>query len=123
MHLLKKEFPFHWDETAQCSFKAVKCALMSYPLLRPPNYNKYFFLYLVTAESTISMVLVHEDDFLEEHVIYYLSRGLFGPELNYSHVEKLVLAAVHDVQRFHHYILFRKTTIIAIVNRFQYVLT
>jgi hypothetical protein len=69
------------------------------------------------------MVLVQEDDFLEEHIIYYLSRGLVGPELNYSHVEKLALAAVHVVQRFHHYILFRKTTVIVIVNPFQYVLT
>jgi hypothetical protein len=78
---------------------------------------------LAAAESTIGMVLVQEDDFLEEYVIYYLSRGLVGPELNYSHVEKLVLAAVHAVQRFCHYILFRRTTVIVIVNLFQYVLT
>jgi hypothetical protein len=69
------------------------------------------------------MVLVQEDDLLEEHVIYYLSRGLFGPELNYSHVEKLALAAIHVVQRLHHYILFRSTTIIVVVNPFQYLLT
>ena len=97
--------------------------LTSTPLLRPPNYNKDFLLYLVAEESTIGMVLVQEDDFLSEYVIYYLSRGLVGPELNYSHVEKLVLAAVHDVQQFCHYILFCKTTVIAIVNPFQYMLT
>jgi hypothetical protein len=44
-------------------------------------------------------------------------------ELNYFHVEKLALAAIHVVQWFRHYILFRKTTIISIVNPFQYVLT
>jgi hypothetical protein len=38
------------------------------------------------------MVLVQEDDELHEHVIYYLSQNLVGPELNYSHVEKLALA-------------------------------
>jgi hypothetical protein len=123
MRLLKKDVPFHWDEAAQCSFEALKCALTTAPLLRPPNYNKDFLLYLAVAESTIGMVLVQEDDFLSEYVIYYLSRGLVGPELNYSHIEKLVLAAVHAVQRFRHYILFRKTTVIAIVNLFQYVLT
>jgi hypothetical protein len=78
MCLLKKGVPFYWDEAAQCSFEALKCALTSAPLLWPPNYNKYFLLYLVTAESTIGMVLVQEDDLLEEHVIYYLSRGLVG---------------------------------------------
>jgi hypothetical protein len=45
-----------------------------------------------------------------------------GLELNYTHLEKLVLAAVHAVQRFHHYVLFRKTTVVAVVNPFQYML-
>jgi hypothetical protein len=123
MRLLKKDVPFHWDEAAQCSFEALKCALTSTTLLWPPNYNKYFVLYLATAESTIGMVLVQENDFLLEYVIYYLSQGLVRPELNYTHVEKLVLAVVHAVQRFHHYILFCKTTVIVVVNPFQYVLT
>jgi hypothetical protein len=123
MRLFKKGFPFFWDEATQCSFEALKCTLMSTPLLHPTNYNKYFLLYLVAAESTIGMVLVQEDDFLEENMIYYLSQGLVGPKLNYSHVEKLVLAGVHHVQWFCHYILLCKTIVIVIVNLFQYVLT
>jgi hypothetical protein len=122
MCLLKKDVPFHWDDAAQCSFEVLKHALTSTPLLRPPNYNKYFLLYLVIAESTIDVVLVQEDDFLSEYVIYYLIRGLVGMELNYSHIEKLALEAVHVFQWFHHYIFFRKTTVIAILNPFQYVL-
>jgi hypothetical protein len=123
MHLLKKNVPFHWDEATQCSFDALKRTLTTFPLLRPPNYNKYFLLYLVAAESTVDMVLVQEDDFPSKYVIYYLSRGLVGLELNYSHIEKLELAAVHAVQRFRYYILFHKTTVIVFVNPFQYVLT
>jgi hypothetical protein len=96
---------------------------MTAPLLRPPNYNKDFLLYLATIESTISMVLVQEDDLFSEYVIYHLSRGLIGSELNYSHIEKLTLVAVHTVQRFHHYVLFHKTTVIAVMNPFQYMLT
>jgi hypothetical protein len=123
MHILKKGVPFFWDESAQGTFEALKCALTSAPLLQPPDYNRDFLLYLVTTESNISMVLVQEDDMLEDHVIYYLSRGLVGPELNYSHVEKLTLATVHVVQRFCHYILLHKTTVITVVNPFQYLLT
>jgi hypothetical protein len=69
------------------------------------------------------MVLVQEYDILEEHMIYYLSRVLVGPELNYSHVEKHALVAVHAIQQFLHYIVLHKTTVIVIVNPFQYVLT
>jgi hypothetical protein len=123
MCLLKKDVPFYWDNAAQRSFAVLKHALTTTPMLRPPNYNKDLLLYLVVAKSAIGMVLVQEDDFFSEYVIYYLSPGLIGPELNYSHIKKLVLAAVHDVQRFHHYVLFRKTTIIVVVNPFQYMLT
>jgi hypothetical protein len=100
----------------------LKHALTTAPLLRPPNYNKDFLLYLATTESTIGMVLVQEDDFFSEYVIYYLSQGLVRPELNYSHIKKLVLATIHAVQRFCHYVLFHKTTVIVIVNPFQHML-
>ena len=62
MRLLKKDVPFLWDEAAQRSFDTLKHALITAPLLRPPNYNKDFLLYLAAAESTIGMVLVQEDD-------------------------------------------------------------
>jgi len=123
IYLLNKDVPFHWDEASQCSFEALKCTLMFAPLLRPPNYNKDFLLYFSATEWTIDMVLVQENNLLEEHVIYYLNRGMVGQELNYSHVGKLALAAIQVVQRFRHYILFCKTTIIAIVNLFEYLLT
>jgi hypothetical protein len=118
MCLLNKYVPFFCDEAAQHSFDALKHALTTAPLLRPPNYNKDFLLYMAAAESTIGMVLVQEDDSFFDYLIYYLSRGLVGPELNYTHLEKLVLAAVHAVQRFRHYVLFRKTTVVAVLNPF-----
>jgi hypothetical protein len=96
----------------------LKKALTSAPLLSPPDYGRDFLLYLAAAESTIGMVLVQEDDALSEHVIYYLSRGLVGPELRYSPIEKLALAAVHVVQRLRHYILLRKTFVLVAVNPF-----
>jgi hypothetical protein len=123
MRLLKKDVPFLWDEAAQRSFDALKYALTTAPLLWPPNYNKDFLLYLAAAESTIGMVLVQEDDSFSEYMIYNLSRGLVGPELNYTHLEKLALVVVHVVQWFRHYVLFRKTTFLVVVNPFQYILT
>ena len=97
MHLLKQDTPFVWDETAQLTFEALKKALLSVPLLRLPDYSRDFILYLAASKSTIGVVLVQEEDKLTEHVIYYLSRALAGPELRYSHVEKLALAAVYAV--------------------------
>ena len=69
------------------------------------------------------MVLVQEDEELQEHVIYYLSRNLIDEEIRYSHMEKISLATVHAVQRLRHYILLRQTLVVAHVNPFQFVLT
>jgi hypothetical protein len=72
MHLLKEKVPFYLDEDTHFSFEALKRTLTYAPILRPPNYNKYFLLYLAAAEMTIGMVLVQEGDFILEYVIYYL---------------------------------------------------
>ena len=97
MRLLKKAVPLFWDDFAQRSFDALKKELTSAPLLSPPDYSRDFLLYLAAAESTIGMVLVQGDDALAEHVIYYLSQDLVGPELRYTPIEKLDLAAIHAV--------------------------
>jgi len=44
------------------------------------------------------MGLVQEDNALREHAIYYLSHGLVGPELWYSHIEKFALGTIHAIQ-------------------------
>jgi hypothetical protein len=123
MWLLQKNTPFIWDDAAQQSFNALKHALTHAPLLHPPKYTKDYILYLATSSSTIVNVLVQEDSNGEEHVIYYLSKSLSGPELQYSHVEKLALAVIIAVQRFCHYILLRTTTVIVDSNPMYHVLT
>ena len=123
MRLLKKDTPFLWDDQAQRSFDALKTALVSAPVLSPPDYGRDFIMYLAASAHSIGIILVQEDDSHCEKVIYYLSKGLIGPELRYAHVEKLALAAVHAVQRLRHYILPRKTLVLADINPMQYILT
>eukprot|EP00253_Pinus_taeda_P009010 PITA_09010 len=120
--LLKKEVPFIWDQVAQASFDALKESLIKASLMYAPNYQKYFNLYLAAADTTIAMVLVKEDNGIE-HPIYYLGQKLNDTETKYSYVEKLALLAVQAIQRFRHYILFRKTTILSNCNPMTYILS
>lgn len=78
MRILKKNTPFIWDEQEQHSFDVLKKNLTNTPLLSPPNYNKDFLLYLTASNTTIGMVLVQTNDQFNEHIIYYLSKGLIG---------------------------------------------
>ena len=92
-------------------------------MLHPPNYAKDYSLYVATSLSTIGMVLVQTDEHDQEHVIYYASKSLLESETRYSHVEKLALETVIVVQKFHHYIFLRTTTVYADSNPMYYVLT
>jgi hypothetical protein len=87
------------------------------------NYAQDYILYLVASTSTITMVSVQEDPNSEEHVIYYLRKSIFCLKLRYSHVENLALAVVIVVQRFHHYIMLRTTTVITDSNPMYHILT
>eukprot|EP00253_Pinus_taeda_P016803 PITA_16803 len=107
--LLKRDTPFRWDAIAEESFAHLKTLLVSAPLLQPPNYHRDYTLYLAASDTTIGIVLVHDDDHGIEHVIYYLSRNLVDTETRYAYIEKLALAAVCAVQRFRHYILLPKS--------------
>ena len=98
-------------------------ALASALVISPPDYSHDFLLYVVASLETIGMVLVQEDEELKEHVIYYLSLNLIDAKIHYCHVEKLALATVHAVQQLRHYILLRRTLVVAHVNPFQFLLT
>ena len=93
------------------------------PVISPLDYSRDFLLYVAVSLEMIGMVLVQEDEELQEHVIYYLSRNLIDTEIHYSHVEKLALATVHAVQRLRHYILLHRTLVVAYFNPFQFILT
>ena len=69
------------------------------------------------------MFLVQTYDVHFEHVIYYLSHGLVSAKLKYLYVEKLVLVAAFAVQKFHHYIILRTTTVISDANQIKYTLS
>ena len=102
MCLLKKDTTFFWDEQAQECYDALKRALASALVLRPPDYSRALFIYVAMSMETIGMVLVQEDEELHDHVIYYLIWNLIDAEIHYSNVEKLALATVHAVQRLKH---------------------
>ena len=80
-------------------------------------------VYIASSTTIVGMVLVQEDLNEKEHVIYYLSKSLLDSKTQYSHVEKLPLDMVIDVQHFHHYILLCTTTVLMDQDPMYYILT
>lgn len=104
----------------QASSDALKGTFIRESLMYSPNYQNDYYLYLVTTNTTTGMVLVQEERGIE-HPIYYLSYNMNDKKIMYFYVEKLALAIVQFVQRFRHYILLQKTTVISDCNPMIYI--
>ena len=92
-------------------------------MIHPPDYSKYFVLYIVASATTIAMVLVQENPNGQEHIIYYASKNLMDSETRYSHVKNLAMAMVITIQNFCHYILLRTTIFLVDQKPMYYILT
>ncbi|GKG00098.1 reverse transcriptase domain-containing protein, partial [Tanacetum coccineum] len=55
-------------------------------------------IYLAASKESVSVVLITERE-ARQMAIYFVSRALRGLEVNYTSMEKLVLALVHASKR------------------------
>ena len=80
-------------------------------------------MYISSSATTIAMVLAQDNLHGQDHVIYYVGKNLIDSKTRYSHVEKLALAMVIVVQKFHYYILLLTTIVLVDQNPMHYTLT
>ncbi|GJZ82047.1 reverse transcriptase domain-containing protein [Tanacetum coccineum] len=97
-----KKSDFHWTPEAEQAFKQLKQHLSELPMLVAPKPKEEFIVYLSASHGAISAVLMTERDTVQTPV-YFVSRALQGPELNYTPIEKLVLALVFAAKRLRRY--------------------
>ncbi|GJZ08569.1 reverse transcriptase domain-containing protein [Tanacetum coccineum] len=93
-----KKSDFHWTTEAKEAFKQMKQLIVELPMLTAPMEMEELIVYLAAAKKTLSAVLIMERE-AKQIPIYFVSRALRGPELNYTSMEKLVLALVHTSKR------------------------
>ncbi|GJU57051.1 reverse transcriptase domain-containing protein [Tanacetum coccineum] len=93
-----KKSDFHWTTEAEEAFKQMKQLIAELPMLMAPMKKEELIVYLAAAKETVSAILMTERE-AKQMPIYFVSRELRGPELNYTSMEKLVLALVHASKR------------------------
>ncbi|GJV49535.1 reverse transcriptase domain-containing protein [Tanacetum coccineum] len=69
----------------------MKKSIAELPMMAAPQEKEELIIYLAATKEAISAVLMTERDG-KQIPIYFVSRALRGPEINYSPMEKLVLA-------------------------------
>jgi hypothetical protein len=108
--LLAKETPFEFDEECLKAFRALKEILTSTPVIRAPNWGEPFEIMCDASDYAVGAVLGQRFDKLP-HVIYYTSKTLNDAQLNYSTIEKELLAVIFALDKFRSYLLGSKIII------------
>ncbi|GJT36466.1 reverse transcriptase domain-containing protein [Tanacetum coccineum] len=86
------------DLKAEEAFKQIKQLIAELPMLTAPMEKEELIVYLAATKETVSAVLMTERE-AKQMPIYFVNRALRGPELNYTSMEKLVMALVHASKR------------------------
>lgn len=103
-NLIKKETPFNWTDLCHSAFEQLKKCLLTYPILRQPNFSREFLIYTDASGYALGAILSQKDAENNEYVCLYGSRLLKGAEIHYSITEKECLAVVWSIKQFRIYI-------------------
>ncbi|GJY42500.1 reverse transcriptase domain-containing protein [Tanacetum coccineum] len=111
---LKDKSDFCWTAEAEEAFKQIKQLIAELPMLVAPIEKEELIVFLAAAKEMVSAVLMTEKE-AKQMPIYFVSRALTGPKINYTSMEKLVLALVHASKHLKRY--FQAHPIIVIMDQ------
>ncbi|GKC55649.1 reverse transcriptase domain-containing protein [Tanacetum coccineum] len=109
-----KKGDFQWSQEAEVAFKQMKKLIAELPMLTVPKEKEELIMYLAAFKEAISAVLMTERGG-KQLPDYFVSHALRGPEINYTPMEKLVLALLSASRRLKRY--FQAHTIVVITDQ------
>lgn len=109
--LLKTGVPYVWDEAQEEAFQMLKGKLIQLPILQYPDFTKEFLLTTDASKYALGACL-SQGPIGKDLPIAYISRTLNKAELNYSTIERELLAIVWAVKYFRPYLFGKKFKIL-----------
>ncbi|GJZ79577.1 reverse transcriptase domain-containing protein [Tanacetum coccineum] len=109
-----KKSDFQWTQEAEAAFKQMKKLIAELPMLTAPKEKEELIVYLAAAKEAISAVLMTDREG-KQVPVYFVIRALRGSEINYTPMEKLVLALLSASKRLKRY--FQAHTIVVITDQ------
>ena len=95
-NLLQKDIPFVFDDDCVEAFEILKKALITAPIVQPPDWNLPFEIMCDASDYAVGAVLGQIVD-KKLNVIQYASKTLDTAQRNYATTEKEFLAVVFAV--------------------------
>ena len=109
-HLLNHDVPFVFDAECNEAFMKLKEALISAPIVQPPNWELNFEIMCDASDFAVGAVLGQRKE-KQLSVIYYASKTLDEAQTNYTTTEKELLAVVYAFDKFRPYLVGAKAIV------------
>src|SRR3954468_14431492 len=116
--LLKKDKKFLWTSKCEESFQELKRRLTSAPVLAPPDTKRDFEIYCDASRQGLGCILLQD-----RHVVAYASRQLRPNEENYPTHDLELVAVVHALKTWRHYLLGNRCEIYTDHQSLKYIFT
>jgi hypothetical protein len=118
MKLLEKNKAFEWIAECQASFEELKKRLTSAPVLVLPDVTKKFDIYCDSSHQELGSVLMQEGQ-----VVCYASCQLRKHEENYPTHDLELVAVVHALKIWRHYLIGHRCEIYSDHKSLKYIFT
>jgi hypothetical protein len=116
--LLKKDNKFVWTLKCEESFQIIKKKLTTAPVLTLPDIHQDFVIFCDASRQGLGCVLIQN-----EKVIAYASRLLKPHEQNYPTHDLELVAIVHALKIWRHYLIGNKCHIFTDHKSLKYIFT
>jgi hypothetical protein len=90
---------FNFDEKCLAAFRTLKSALVSAPIIQPPDWSQPFDIMCDASDYAVGAALGQRKEG-RVHTVYYASKTLNGAQLNYATTKKELLAVVFAFEKF-----------------------
>jgi len=96
--MLKAESTIGWGPEQEATKRVIIDALTSAPLLKKPNYAKWFTLTTDASDHALGAVVSQDDG-----PIAYLSKTFLSAEQKWSTYEKEMFVVIYALKKFYYY--------------------
>src|SRR6202008_1707798 len=102
--LTKKTRSWDWTTTCENAFRALQDTLTTSPVLALPDYDRPFTLITDASDYATGAIWEQKDARGRTHLVAYYSKSLQPAKRNYEIHDKELLAIIHALKHFRHYL-------------------
>ena len=121
-NLTRKKTPYKWTTNEDAAFEELKTKLTDAPVLKTADPNRDYVVTCDGSDTAVGAVLSQAYD-TGDHPVAFESRKMNSAEANYPTHERELLAVIHALRTWRHYLEGRKFKVITDHYSLKYLMT